>query len=53
MWCYAAVLLGIAAIAEIAGLGGVPGPSVGTENILFIVLLLAFIVTALRRFLQH
>ena len=40
---YAAGLFGIAVIAEALGLGGIPAKAVETENILFIVLLLAFI----------
>ena len=53
MWCYAAVLIGIAVIAEIVGLGGTPAQAVGLENILFIVLLLTFVVTAFKRFVRR
>jgi uncharacterized membrane protein YtjA (UPF0391 family) len=53
MWCYAAALIGIAVIAEVAGLGGTPAKAVEIENILFIVLLLAFVVTAFRRFVRR
>jgi uncharacterized membrane protein YtjA (UPF0391 family) len=47
---YAAALFGIAVIAEVLGLGGIPAQAVDTENILFIVLLLSFIGMVLRRF---
>ena len=50
MWCYAAVLIGIAVIAEVVGLGGTPAQAVGLENILFIGLLLTLIVTVFRGF---
>ena len=49
MWCYAAAIVGIALIAETLGLGGIPAQGVEIENVLFVVLLLTFIVTALRR----
>lgn len=50
---YAAVLFGIAVIAEILGLGGIPAKAVETENLLFIVLLLAFIVKVLGSFVRR
>lgn len=53
MWCYAAVLIGIAGIAEVVGLGGAPAKAVEIENILFIVLLLAFVVTVFRGFVRR
>ena len=53
MWCYAAMLLGIAVIAEAVGLGGVPAPAVEIENVLFIVLLLVLIVRVLGRFVRR
>ena len=53
MWCYAVVLIGIAVIAEVVGLGGTPAKVVAIENILFIVLLLTFIVTAVGRFVRR
>jgi len=53
MWCYASVLIGIALIAEIIGLGGTPAQAVGIENILFMALLLTFIVTAIKGFVRR
>ena len=53
MWGYAAALLGIAVIAEAVGLGGAPAQAVAIENILFIVLLLAFAVTAFKGFVRR
>jgi uncharacterized membrane protein YtjA (UPF0391 family) len=53
MWRYAAVLLGIAVIAEAVGLGGVPAPAVEIENVLFIVLLLVLIARMLGRFARR
>jgi len=53
MWCYGAALIGIAVIAEVVGLGGAPAKAVEVEDILFIALLLAFIVTADRRFVRR
>jgi uncharacterized membrane protein YtjA (UPF0391 family) len=53
MWCYAAALVGIAVIAEVLGLGGIPAKAVEIQNILLIALLIAFIVTALKRFLRR
>ncbi len=53
MWCYAAVLAGIAVIAEVAGLGGTPAQAVELENILFIGLLLTLIVTVFRGFAKR
>jgi uncharacterized membrane protein YtjA (UPF0391 family) len=50
---YAAGLFGIAVIAEVLGLGGIPAKALETENVLFIVLLLAFIGLLLRRFGRH
>lgn len=50
MWYYAVALLGIAVLAEMLGLGGIPAPAVETENILFIVLLFTFIAMVVRRF---
>jgi uncharacterized membrane protein YtjA (UPF0391 family) len=48
MWCYAAAIIPAVAIAEMLGLGGVPEQAVALENVLFIVLLLAFMVAAFR-----
>ena len=53
MWCYAAVLIGIAAVAEVVGLGGTPAQAVELENILFIGLLLTFVVTVFRGFARR
>jgi uncharacterized membrane protein YtjA (UPF0391 family) len=53
MWCYAAALFAIAAIAEVLGLGGIPAKAVETENTLFVVLLLTFILIVLRRFVRR
>ena len=53
MWCYAAVLIGIAVIAEVVGLGGTPAQAVGLENILFIGLLLTLIATVFRGFARR
>jgi len=53
MWYYAAAFFGIAIAAEVLGLGGIPARSVETENLLFILLLVTFIVTVLRRFAQR
>lgn len=48
MFYHVAALLGIVAIAEVLGLGGIPAKAVETENIVFMVLLLAFFVTAFK-----
>ena len=53
MWCCAAVLIGIAVVAEVVGLGGTPAQAVQLENILFIVLLLTFVVVAFKRFVRR
>jgi uncharacterized membrane protein YtjA (UPF0391 family) len=53
MWYYAAALFGIAVIAELLGLGGIPAKAVAVENSLFVVLFLTFIVTAFKRFLAR
>jgi uncharacterized membrane protein YtjA (UPF0391 family) len=53
MWIYAVAIVGIAIVAEVIGLGGVPAPAVEIENILFVVLLLTFIATLLRRAAQR
>ncbi len=53
MWCYAAVLIGIAVVAEVVGLGGTPAQAVELENILFIGLLLGFMVTVFRGFVRR
>lgn len=53
MWSYAAVLIGIAVIAEVIGLGGTPAQAVEIENILFLVLLLTFVVMVFRRFVRR
>jgi len=53
MWCYAAVLIGIAVIAEVVGLGGTPAPAVGFANILFIVSLITFVATAVGRLVRR
>lgn len=53
MWCYAAALIGIAVLAEIVGLGGTPAKTVEIENMLFIGLLLAFVVTAFKGFVRR
>jgi uncharacterized membrane protein YtjA (UPF0391 family) len=53
MWIYAVALFGIAVTAEAVGLGGVPAKTLEIVNILFIVLLLAFVVTAFRKFSRH
>ena len=50
---YAAALLGIAGIAEVLGLGGIPAAAVETENFLFVMLLLAFIAVAVRSFVKR
>ena len=50
---YAVALLGIAITAEALGLGGIPAKAVETENILFIVLLLALIGIVVKRFGKH
>ena len=50
MWYYAAAFFGIAVAAEALGLGGIPAKAVETENLLFILLLVTFIVTVLRRY---
>jgi uncharacterized membrane protein YtjA (UPF0391 family) len=50
---YAALLFGIAVIAEVVGLGGIPAQAVAAENILFIVLLLVLIGIVLRRFVRR
>jgi uncharacterized membrane protein YtjA (UPF0391 family) len=53
MWCYAAALFGIVVIAEALGLGGIPAQAVEIENILFIVLLAAFVVMAFKQIMRH
>jgi len=53
VWCYAAALFGLAIIAEVLGLGGIPAKAAEIENILFIVLLLTLIVTAFRTFVRR
>ena len=53
MWSYATAFLSIAVTAEVLGLGGIPAQAVVYENILFVVLLLAFIAIAVRRFMRH
>ena len=49
MWCYTAALFAIVAIAEALGLGGIPAQGVEIENGLFIALLAAFVVMAVRQ----
>lgn len=49
MWVYAVAIVGIAVLAEAAGLGGIPAPDVEIENMLFAGLLLAFIAMMLSR----
>jgi len=49
MWCYAAALFAMVVIAEALGLGGIPAPSVAIENGLFIALLAALVVMAVRQ----
>ncbi len=49
MWCYAAGIVTLVAAAEALGLGGIPAHGVIVENILFVVLLLALIATAMRK----
>ena len=46
---YAAAIFGAAVFAEILGLGGIPAKALEYENILFVVLLLAFAGLCLRR----
>lgn len=53
MWCYVVALFGIAVIAEVLGLGGIPAQAVEIENILFIVLLLTLIGAVLRKFTRR
>ena len=53
MWWYPAALIGIVVIAEVLGLGGIPAQSVVVENILFMVLLIALIATAFRKYHRH
>jgi len=50
---YAAALFGIAVIAEVLGLGGIPAKAVENQNILFIVLLIAFVAVILKRSARH
>jgi uncharacterized membrane protein YtjA (UPF0391 family) len=50
---YAAVIFGIVVIAEVLGLGGIPAKALEIENILFVVLLLAFVGLLLRRDIRH
>ena len=49
MWCYAIAFFGVAVIAEVLGLGGIPAKAVEVENILFIVLFLTLIVLTFKR----
>jgi hypothetical protein len=53
MWVYAVIVVGLAVVAELAGLGGIPAKAMDFENALFIVLLLAFAGAALRRFVRR
>jgi hypothetical protein len=53
MWSYAAAIFAMAVAAEAAGLGGVPHPTIMLENIVFIVLLLAFVAIALKGFVRR
>jgi uncharacterized membrane protein YtjA (UPF0391 family) len=53
MWGYAVAMFAIAVIAEAAGLGGVPSSGITFENILFIVLVLIFAGSALKRFVRR
>jgi uncharacterized membrane protein YtjA (UPF0391 family) len=53
MWRYAAAIFAIAVAAEAAGLGGIPQPTIMLENIVFIVLLLAFVAIALKGFIRR
>ena len=53
MWCNAALLAGIAVIAEVAGLGGTHSQDVELENILIIGLQLTLIVTVFRGFAKR
>jgi uncharacterized membrane protein YtjA (UPF0391 family) len=52
VWNYATAFLSIAVTAEAVGLGGIPAQAVEIENIVFIVLLLAFIAVAVRKFMR-
>jgi hypothetical protein len=52
-WPYAVVLAVTGAAAETLGLGGMPAKTLEIENILFIVLLLTFIATALIKFVKR
>jgi uncharacterized membrane protein YtjA (UPF0391 family) len=53
MWIYASGLVVLVVAAEALGLGGIPAHGVIVENILFAGLLLALIVTALRKSLRR
>ena len=53
MWYYAAAIFALALIAEAVGLGGVPAPAVTLENTLFVVLVLAALAIALKRFTRR
>lgn len=50
---YATAFLSIAVIAEALGFGGIPVKAMETENLLLVALLLAFMVTALGRFVRR
>jgi uncharacterized membrane protein YtjA (UPF0391 family) len=49
MWGFTATIFSIAVAAEFAGLGGVPAKDLQIENLLFIVLLSAFVMLMVRR----
>ena len=53
MWCYAIAFFGLAVIAEVLGLGGIPAQAVELENILFIVLFLTLIAMTFKKSITH
>jgi uncharacterized membrane protein YtjA (UPF0391 family) len=53
MWVCTATVFAIAIAAELAGFGGIPAKNLEIENVVFIVLLCAFVAVSVRRLVRR